>query len=44
MTPRHPREPAIDTLANVMGGCVLFAIIVVVVTIIVVVVYCLCAY
>ena len=42
--PVHPREPAIDTLANVMGGCFLLAVIVVVVTVLMVVVYLLCSF
>ena len=38
MTPRHPREPAIDTLANVMGGCFLLAVIVIVLAVLMIVV------
>ena len=34
----HPREPAIDILANMMGGCTLFAMIVIALIIIIVVV------
>ena len=38
MTPRHPREPAIDTLANVMAGCFLVAVIVVVLAVVMIVI------
>ena len=37
MTP-HPKEPAIDTLANVMGGCVLVAVIVIVLAVVMIVI------
>ena len=38
MTPRHPREPHIDTLANVMAGCFLVAVIVVVLAVVMIVI------
>ena len=38
MKPAHPREPAIDTLANVMAGCFLVAVIVVVLAVVMIVI------
>ena len=38
MTPRHPREPDIDTLANVMAGCFLVAVIAVVLAVVMIVI------